>query len=276
MLERVWGELTEPAAVGRRVQGETPRERFVATCALALAAQRAGRAEEARALLEAAATRAPDLTRGGGAATFWWLATGAYGVFGGAPAAELRAAGTEVAREADAGLALAAAPAGRRFRAAVDVTTGRGALFVRSEVVYGRPFRAEGGPLGLTLRSGSGAEAGTETVRLGVPVAFELSIAPRRDVARPVVELALPVGGDATEPLLQALRQLPAVARAERRAPGFLRLELAPLRADVEALVALPLRFTVRGTVRGLAMSGYDRDAPADRTVVTGRALRVE
>ncbi|MEO0324327.1 MAG: hypothetical protein AAF447_15300, partial [Myxococcota bacterium] len=281
MLERALAEHTEPAAEGRRVRGDTPRERFIATCALALAAHRAGRSEEAMALLRGAAFQAPDLVRAGGPATFWWLAAGAYGVFGATPEAQARAAvaATEAGVDGVA-VATAAADAGRRFAGAVEVSGGSrgavGALYVRSEVVYGRPFVAQEGPFTLTLRSARGAEEGEETVPLGLPLAFELAVQARRAVAHPVVELALPVGAEATEELLAALRRLPVVRHAERRAPGFLRLELTPLGEEVEALVPLPLHFAVRGTVRGLAMSAYDRDAPAERTVGTGRTLRVE
>ncbi|MEM1417331.1 MAG: hypothetical protein AAGH15_20705, partial [Myxococcota bacterium] len=278
MLARALEEGSEPGPVGLRAKGETPRERFEATCALALAAARAARPEDAEALLAAAAFQAPDLVRAGGAPTFWWLATGAYGLFGAATEAELRAGDAREQASFGSGVAVLAggARAGSRFGASAAPAEGH--LFVRAEVIYGRPFEASEGPIALTLRSELGElwSDGPEPLPLGESIAFELAVQAERAVSRPIVEIALPTGVVVTDATLAAMNQASAVRRATRRRPGFLRLELEPLAAEALTTLPLPLTFFARGELAGLGMSAYDVDAPGERTTTGPRALSIE
>jgi hypothetical protein len=63
----------------------------------------------------------------------------------------------------------------------------------------------------------------------------------------------------------------PVVIAAERREPGFVRIRLAPLGAEGELRVSLPIAFGVSGELRGLGVAAYPETAPERATVLAPR-----
>ena len=151
----------------------------------------------------------------------------------------------------------------------VRVSAGEAAAFVRAELAMERPYvTREDGPLRLELRGDSG--------RAGDVAALELSVRAEREVASPVIDLALPAGIDADEALLGALRRAGSVVHAEAREPGMVRVALAPMAAGTETILPLPLRWSVRGTLRGLAAVAYPAGDPGAMTVLPARELAID
>ena len=106
----------------------------------------------------------------------------------------------------------------------------------------------------------------------GDVAALELSVRAERETSSPVIDLALPAGIDADEALLGALR---GAGRVEAREPGMVRIALAPMSAGTETIVPLPLRWSVRGTLRGLAAVAYPAGDPGAMTVLPARELAI-
>ncbi|MCZ7680938.1 MAG: hypothetical protein M5U28_20005 [Sandaracinaceae bacterium] len=273
MLERAAAHLADAPDGGATVQPsarmDDPLEALSATLALSIAAHQAGRGELADRLARGGLGREHVALRRGGEAAFWLLAAGAYGVLGrDAPSVTVVVDGE--ARELDlaSGRAVVPLPAGAGGHAVrVDAPEGRSAL-VRVEAVMERAFAERaGGPLRLELRGDAG-DASTLA-------ALELSVRAERELAGAVVDVSLPAGVDADEVLLGALERAGSVRRAEAREPGMVRVWLGPMAAGTEAVVPLPLRFRVRGSLTGLGAVAYPEGDPGAMTVLPPRTLEL-
>src|SRR5690606_16003760 len=123
------------------------------------------------------------------------------------------------------------------------------------------------GPLALELRGDPGAT--------GEVAALELSVKAAGKVGAPVVDLSLPAG-IAPERVVEALRGAASVVHAEAREPGIVRVTLARMLAGTEVILPLPMRWTVRGELRGLAAVAYPAGDPGAMSVLPERALRID
>jgi hypothetical protein len=274
MLERAEAALQDAPNGGARLRPSEgrqaePAEEVASTFALAVAAHQAGRAELAQRLLQGGLGREHVALRRGGEAAFWLLAAGAYGALGTGPeAVTVVVDGRRHVVTLEQGRAVVPLAEGLGPHSVVVEVPEHGQAMVRAELVYERPFQAAAGrSLALELGGDVGEASGV--------AALELSVRALRALNSPVVELALPAGVDADDALLGALRASPHVLAAERREAGFVRLRLRPMATGTEAVLPLPLRWSVRGTVRGLGAVGYPQDDPADMTTLAPRELQL-
>jgi hypothetical protein len=265
MFDRAVSHLHD-AGHGRLVTASSGRagvmEEVAASLALAVAAHQLGDDVLARALVAGAMVYDNLVTRDGGEALFWLLANGAYGVIGGDPgtSAHVSAGGRTVDSAFDHGVAIATMD---RPGGGADVTVANGALvLVRAEVAYAVPFTAETqAPLTLVLEGDVGASEGLS--------ALELVVHASRDVAHPIVLIELPAGIDVDdEGVLAQLSRAGGVTQIESRNPGFVRLELGALASGVEVRIPITLRWTLGGSVHGLAAVAYEAEDPDHRTVI--------
>jgi hypothetical protein len=267
MFDRAVAHLHD-AGGGRLVTASTNRagalEEITASLALAVAAHQLGQDALARALITGALSRDHLVTHAGGEPLFWWLANGAYGVLGGGTPASARVSvgGRSTDATFDHGVAIVPidSPSGS---VGVDVTTTGDALaLVRAEAIYVEPFTAESnGPIELALEGDVGAADGT--------AALELVVRAREAVRAPVVMLELPAGFDLDDESLAAqLTRAGGVMSVTPRRPGFVRVTLGALGAGQELRIPLALRWTLGGTLHGLAAVAYDAERPEARTVI--------
>lgn len=272
MLERARESLRDVPGGGARVvpsdrlAGEL--ESLAATAALAVAAHQVGDLALADRLARGALARDHVATRAGGETLFWLLASGAYGALGvGAERVEVTVDGARQEVDLSSGRAvLALAP--RAGDHEVRVTApAEGAAFVRVEAAMERPFTAREGPYALALEGDAGDVA--------TGAAFELSVTAREAVARTVVDISLPAGATLDPALRRRLASVGPIRRVEEREPGFLRVELGPLAEGVTATLPLPLRWSVRGTLRGLGAVAYPLGRPEAMSALAPRDLTV-
>lgn len=277
MFERVLTSLIE-TDVGPRVRPsealDDGTEAVVATLALAIAARQLDRATLADALLASALADDNLLTRRGGEASFWLLAAGAYGAFG---VGEVQDATVEIdgrshAVRLEGGRAILPIE-GMRAGSEHEVSMRAGGsavrLLGRVETVYGVPFEDRGGPFELTLQGDVGAS--------NVMAALELTVRAISNVTSDsFIEIRLPAGVLPDDALLQVLRGAPGVVGAEAREPGLLRIRLRPMTRDQKIAIPLPLRWGLRGTLRGLGMVAYPVTRPASMSVLEERTLNIQ
>lgn len=267
MFERATQHLHDEGA-GRLVAASAGRaglgEEIAASLALAVGAHQLGQDALARSLVAGAVAHDNLITRDGGEALFWLLATGAYGVLGSDAGTSVRISAGGRATEAsfDHGVAIAAIdhPAGG---VGVSVSaSGDAVVLVRAEAAYAVPFAAEThAPMTLALEGDPGAGEGLS--------ALELVVHASREVAHPVVLIELPAGIDLEdEGLLAQLARAGGVLHVEARFPGFVRLELSSMASGVDVRIPLALRWTLGGSIRGLAAVAYEADDPDHRTVI--------
>lgn len=277
MLERAAEHLTETPDDGRRV---VPSERMTggvesvaATHALAVAAHQAGRPALAARLLRGALGRDHVAIRAGGRPLFWRIATGVFGALGTDPeAVVVHVDGARRELSLASGRAVVPLEAGAGdHEVRVEPAAGADPLasaFVRVEAVMERPFTERtDGPLRLSL-AGDPGDAATVA-------ALELSVRATEELGPSVVDVQLPAGVEADERLRGAIESVSGVTRAEARAPGFLRVTLAPMDDGTERTIPLPLRWTVRGTLRGLGAVAYPLGHPGHMTSSPPRELTI-
>lgn len=273
MLERAAEHLTDTSDGGARVVGSERRdgrlESLAATLALAVAAHQVRQDELAERLARGGLGREHVALRAGGETLFWWIASGAYGVLG--------ADAERLVVRVD-GEARPVALEGGRAVVALDPRPGdhevrvegpaSGGAFVRVEAALERPFVArDDGPYALAIEGDPGDTA--------TGAALELSITARREIERTVVDLSLPAGAIVDDTLRAQMMGAPGVERIEVREPGFLRVRLGPMGDGVERTIPLPLRWSVRGTLRGLGAVAYPLGEPGAMSAIAPRELPV-
>jgi hypothetical protein len=273
MLERAAAHLEATPDEGARVVPSERRrgalESLGATFALAVAAHQARRPALAARLLRGALARDHVAQRAGGPTLFWMLAAGAYGALGRDPAQlVVHVDGERRAIALDAGRAVVPlAPTAGAHRVRVE-PAGEGSAFVRVEAAMERPFVArEQGPLRLALEGDPGDVRSV--------AALELTVRATEAVEGAVVDLQLPAGVEAGEALREALRSAAGVTGVEVREPGFLRVRLAPMDDGTARTLPLPLRWTVRGRLRGLGAVAYPLGRPGAMTSLAPRPLEI-
>ncbi len=277
MFERAAAHLVEQGDGGLRVVPSEERsgtiESLSATLALAVAAHQIERADLAERLVRGAFSAENILTRTGGELTFWSLAAAAYGVLGTGRPERVTLTVDGRSQEVDlrgdrAVIPLDNLAAGRSVTLTVN-RIGGPTLLVRAEVVMGRRFVSrDQGPLRLELQGDVG--------RSGEVAALEVSITSERVVNDAVIDVQLPSGIDARDRLVELVERSDSVLHAEARRPGFLRLHLAPFADGVTRIVPLPLRWTVRGNLRGLGIIAYPLSDPSAMTILAPRDLSIE
>ncbi|WP_157069911.1 alpha-2-macroglobulin family protein [Sandaracinus amylolyticus] len=275
MFERARAAVVDvESGGGLVVRTREPRdsgfEQLSSTLALALAAHQLGESELAVRLVAGALDRDHVIARRGGEPLFWMLAAASYGVLGAgdAPSLALVANGRSYAVEFTNGIAVIPIDHARD----VDVSLRRGGpgvhVIARAETVLDLPFRAiDRAPIELSL-DGDPGDAGDVA-------ALELTVRARERIpSGVVVDLQLPAGVEADEALLQLVRDRGALDVA-RREPRFVRVTLPAMEAGVAAVLPLPLRWSVHGTLEGLAVIAHPADAPGAITVLAPRPLEV-
>jgi hypothetical protein len=65
------------------------------------------------------------------------------------------------------------------------------------------------------------------------------------------------------------------VRDAEPRAPGFLRVHLAPVAEGATVIVPLPLRWTAQGAITGLGVLAYPLAEPQAMTILPPRRIEI-
>lgn len=272
MLERASAHLRESSDGGARVEPSelmnSELESLAATAALAVAAHQVDQPELAERLVRGALARDHVALRAGGEAAFWLLAGGAYGALGeDAESVELVIDGQSRRVALESGRAtvpLSASAGGHEVR----VEAAEGAAFVRVEAAMERAFRArEDGPFALSILGDVGDVA--------TGAGLELSIHANELAPRAVLEIQLPAGIEADAGLRTMLAQTRGVERVEERAPGFVRLWLAPQAAGTDRRIPLHLRWTVRGDLRGLGAVIYPLGLPEAMSTLAPRSLAV-
>jgi hypothetical protein len=274
MLDRASEQLVDAPDGGAMVRGsvelDDPIEALSATLALGLAAHQAGRDDLAERLLRGGLGRDHVALRRGGEAAFWMLAAAAYGALGQDPesvAVFVDGRRSDVALEGGRGVLELTPRAGNQPEVRVEAPEGRGA-FARIEAALERPFVArDDGPMRLELRGDAGDSGGV--------AALELTVHAEREVASAIVDIEIPAGVELDETTLDAIRSAAGVGRVERREPGFLRVSLGDTRAATNVVIPLPLRWGVRGSLRGLGAIAYPLGHPEQMTVLAPRVLTV-
>ena len=253
---------------GRLVTASTGRagvmEEVAASLALAVGAHQLGQDALARSLVAGAMTHDNLITRDGGEALFWLLANGAYGVFGSdaGTTAHVTAGGRSIDATFDHGIAIAEIDSPSGSLGVSASVSGDAVVLVRAEAAYVVPFTAEThAPMTLTLEGDVGAGEGLS--------ALELVVHATGEVPHPVLLIELPAGIDLDdEGVLAQLARTSGVLHLESRRPGFIRLELGPIASGVDLRIPLSLRWSLGGSVRGLAAVAYEADDPDHRTVI--------
>lgn len=248
---------------------DDPIEALSATFALAIAAHQVQDRALAERLVRGGVGREHVALRRGGEAALWLLACGAYGVLGLDPervVVFVDGVRHDVALEHGRGVLPLSGDAGMHEVRVLPATDA--GVFVRAELAMERPYVArDGGPLNLALRGDVGDAGGV--------AALELSVRAEREVSAPVIDVSLPAGIDAEDGLLASLRAVGDVVRAEAREPGMVRITLARMSAGTETILPLPLRWTVRGELRGLAAVAYPAGDPGAMSVLPARELAI-
>ncbi|UJR86143.1 alpha-2-macroglobulin family protein [Sandaracinus amylolyticus] len=245
-------------------------EQLSSTLALALAAHQLGESELAVRLVAGALDRDHVIARRGGEPLFWMLAAASYGVLGAgdAPSLALVADGRSHAVEFTNGIAVIPIDAAREIEVSLRRSGPGVHVIARAETVLDQPFRAvDRAPIEVSL-DGDPGDAGDVA-------ALELTVRARERLpGGVVVELQLPAGVEADDALLDLLRGRGAL-HVERREPRFVRVTLPAMERGVAAVLPLPLRWSVHGTLEGLAVVAHPADDPGAITVLAPRALAV-
>ncbi|MGE3628688.1 MAG: alpha-2-macroglobulin family protein [Sandaracinaceae bacterium] len=271
MLDRAAEHLVDREDGGALVQ---PSERvsseldaLEATAALAVAAHQAGRPELAERLVRGVLARDHVATRAGGQPLFWFLANAAYGALGSdADAVEISVDGSTRRLALEQGRGVVALDPRRSDHDVRVVAPDGAAAFVRVESVMERPFVArDEGPYSLALEGDAGD--------LATGAAFELTVTARRAVGPTLVEISLPAGARLPEVPTGPSPRTPG--SLELREPGLLRAWLGPMAEGASQTIALPLQWTVRGTLRGLGAVAYPLGQPAAMSAIAPRDVEV-
>lgn len=279
MFERVRGhlEVLERGGMrGQRVVPSTaldqPIERLVATLALSVAARQLGDHALAEQLVRGAAFDDHVVLRAGGEALFWWLAAGTYGALSSAvdtppsDAVTVVVGGRTLTASLAEGIAVVAlGDVGPRPSVSVRV---EGPVVVRAESLAYSAYEARSeSAMALSLLGEPGDARHASSL--------ELTVQASAQVRSPVLHVQLPTGVEADDALLEALRGASGVVSVEPRTPGLLRLRLTALAQGTSTHIPLPLRWGVRGTVRGLAVVAFDADTPGQMSVLPARTFTI-
>lgn len=267
MFDRAVAHLHDSGS-GRMVQASTGRagvsEEIAASLALAVAAHQLDQDALARSLVAGAMAHDNLITRDGGEPLFWLLANGAYGVLGAdaGTTAHVTAGGRTLDVPFDHGVAIAPIDHPSGSVGVSASVTGDAVVLVRAEAGYTVPFTAEThAPMTLVLEGDVGASDGLSALELVVHASSELH--------HPIVLVELPAGIDVDdEGVLAQLARAGGVLHVEPRRPGFMRIELGPMAAGTDVRIPISLRWTLGGTIHGLAAVGYESDDPDHRTVI--------
>ena len=281
MVERVRTHLElieRGSSRGQRVvpseARESLRERLTATLAFAVAVRQLGEFDLAQDLVRGASFDDNLIVASGGELLFWWLAAGAYGAMQGAPSDAV--IGDALAIQVN-GRALNGALAQGRAVIALDGAgaspsvrvLGEGPLFVRVESLSYTPYTERtDAPLTLAIQGDNGDARHTASL--------ELTVHATSEVTTPVLLIQLPAGVTPDEALLSAIRSSGAVANVEPRTPGLLRVRLAAMASGTDIRIPLPLRWSVRGTMRGLGVVAYEANTPSRTTVLAPRSITIQ
>lgn len=256
----------EPGAIGKHLvpsrDHASEREDLTGTLALAVAAHAMRDETLAHDLFRYAAGRSAAIAQLGGETLFWWLASGAYGAAGQAPASVNAGENPEWQWNGSS----AAIPLAQATRANVGLEGGT--LLARLEATYGVAVRTQNAALSFALRGDAGRAAG----RAG----FELEVATDTASPAPIINIQLPAEVDATDELIELLTASPAVQHAEVRRPGMLELRLAPMTGGQTIRFALPIRWRSAAELDGLTVIGFDAASPWKQTIWRAPAFRVE
>ncbi len=93
-----------------------------------------------------------------------------------------------------------------------------------------------------------------------------------RWIAAPVVEISLPTGAELTAAALARVRR---GVRSADATPSLLRVVLPPLAPGAEQRVALPIRWSVAGTLAGIGAAAYATDRADAVSVLAPRPLEI-
>lgn len=269
MLERASAAREQHGAGAIVIPSEerdAPLERFVATAALAIAAELADQPELAESLAKGAMSIAPIAARAGGESTFWMLALGAHGVLGNG-ASSVRVTVDGETQEVDLSNGAASIPINGRGRHAVRVTTD-GSVVARVESVFAREMQARSeGPFEMEVLGDPGRYRG--------PSGLVLRVKSGDRVRDGVIDLVIPAGAMIDERAERLFTQNASVRSVERRAPGFIRLRLVEMLDGQQHDIALPFHWHAFGDADGLSAIGYGASEPAAMTVVTGAEITI-
>ncbi len=280
MLDRVRTHLAVVERGGARGQvvvpssgRDQPMERLIATLALSVAARQLGEITLAEELLRGVSFDDHVAMRAGGEALFWWLAAGAYGVLlpAGDPAAPSDAItvvvdGRTQTATFENGIAIVALD-GAGARPSISVRAD-GPAIVRAESLSFAAFTER-------------RDAAMSLSILGEPgdarhiASLELTVHADAELHAPVLHIQLPAGARADDALLASIRSAPGVIAAEHRTPGLVRVHLISMAAGVDLRIPLPLQWMVRGTVRGLAVVGFEQAVPDRMTILPTRSFTI-
>lgn len=269
MLDRVSAERQRSGAgeiIAPSEEREAPLERFIATAALAIAADLADRPALATSLAKGAMSIAPLAARAGGESTFWLLALGAHGTLG-TGTSSVRVTIDGAAQDVDLSDGAASIPIPGTGRHAITVAT-KGSVVARVESVFARPLTARSdGPFSLETLGDSGRYRG--------PSGLVLRLKASAQVRDGLIDLLVPAGAVIDERIEALLAQNAVVHSVERRAPGFLRLRLQEVREGQQHDIALPFHWHAFGLVDGLAAIGYAASEPGAMTVLSGESISI-
>lgn len=262
--------MLEQAAVslddGRIIEEGDATDELRATLALALAAHAAADEGLRERALDHAARWLTRLRGDDPEAVAYWFALGATGALGEGSLGELEVQGHRERVEDAPGMRAITIEAEGGDELSVEVPAGPTRRLVRLESVYARPFTArEDAPVTLSIVGPVGEVGATSGMRLEVRAT--------RDLEHVVVEIRLPTGIALDDAWRGALRGARSI---DERDPGFLRIELGPLRE--RAAVAVPLNFRWRAGYarRGLAAVAYEPSRPDRMSVLPARELAPE
>lgn len=253
---------------------ESLRERLTATLAFAVAVRQLGEFDLAQDLVRGAAFDDNLIVASGGELLFWWLAAGAYGAMQGAPSdaalgdsLTLQANGRAFTGTLSEGRAVI--PLDRGLASSNVHLAGEGPLFVRLESLSYTPYSERtDAPLTLAIQGENGDARHTASL--------ELTVHATSEVASPVLLIQLPAGITPDEALLSAIRGSGVVVMVEPRTPGLLRVRLAAMASGTDIRIPLPLRWSVRGTMRGLGVVAYEANSPGRTTVLAPRTITID
>jgi hypothetical protein len=281
MVERVRTHLERVergAAHGQRVVPsagrDSVRERLTATLAFAVAVRQLGEYDLAQDLVRGASFDDNVIVATGGELLFWWLASGSFGAMQGAPseaalsdALAIQVNGRSLSGALQQGRAVVTLE-GAGASPSVRVS-GEGPLFVRVESLSYTPYTERSdAPMTLSIQGENGDARHTASL--------ELTVHATSEVASPVLLIQLPAGIAADAQLLSSMRNSGFVVSVEPRTPGLLRLRLSTLASGVDVRIPLPIRWSVRGTMRGLGVVAYEASNPSRTSVLAPRPITIQ
>jgi len=280
MVDRVRAHLARVERGGRAAQvvvpsagRDQPLERLIASLALSVAARQLGETALAEDLFRAASLDDHIVLRAGGEALFWWLAAGAFGVLtppsdGPAPADAVTVVvdGRTLTATLEQGFAVVPLE-GAGPRPSLSIRA-EGPIVVRAESLSFSPFEERSdAPMTLSIAGEPGDARHVASL--------ELTVHANAELRSPVLPVQLPAGVAADDALLGAIRSSGGVSDVELRTPGLLRVRLVGLASGTDLRIPLPLAWQVRGTVRGLAVVGWESSDPARMTVLPQRTFTI-